>query len=65
MKYKQGERVELEVDEPVSLSFSIRYLNLFNKAATLSEKVILSMSPQTPLVVEYKLGGKEEEWGSI
>lgn len=51
----------MEVDEPVQLSFALRYLNLFNKAATLSNSVILSMSAETPLVVEYKI----EKLGSL
>jgi len=53
--------VILEVDEPVSLSFAARYLNLFSKAAGLSTQVTLNMSSETPLMVEYKLanGGGE------
>ena len=52
---KKEESTILEVDEPVNLSFALRYLNLFNKAATLSPSVTLSLSPETPLVVEYKI----------
>jgi proliferating cell nuclear antigen len=33
---RDDERIELNVDEPVCLSFALRYLNLFNKAAYLS-----------------------------
>jgi len=53
--------VTLEVDEPVSLSFAARYLNLFSKAGSLSGQVTLNMSNETPLMVEYKLsnGGGE------
>lgn len=53
--------VALEVDEPVGLSFAARYLNLFSKAAGLSNQVTLNMSNETPLMVEYKLnnGGGE------
>lgn len=40
LKAQDAQRKEdstiIEVDEPVSLSFAIRYLNLFNKASTLS-----------------------------
>jgi len=50
---KKEEQTILEVDEPVSLSFALRYLNLFNKASNLSTQVRLSMSADTPLVVEY------------
>lgn len=52
---KKDEQTILEVDEPVSLSFALRYLNLFNKASNLSPQVILSMSADTPLVVEYRI----------
>jgi proliferating cell nuclear antigen len=53
--------VSLQVDEPVSLSFAARYLNLFSKAAGLSSQVSLYMSGETPLMVEYRLahGGGE------
>jgi len=39
----------------VKLSFALRYLNLFNKAYTLSTHVKLSMAADTPLVVEYEV----------
>jgi len=58
---KKEEQTILEVDEPVSLSFALRYLNLFNKASNLSNQVILSMSNDTPLVVEYRI----ENLGSL
>lgn len=37
----------------VTLSFALRYLNLFNKAYNLSNEVKISMSENTPLCVEY------------
>jgi len=46
--------IALQVDEPVSLSFAARYLNLFSKAAGLAAQVTLNMSSETPLMVEYK-----------
>lgn len=58
---KSYDRVILEVAEPVSASFALRYLNSFNKASVLSTQVILSMSPDTPLVVEFKV----EKLGSM
>jgi proliferating cell nuclear antigen len=58
---KKEEQVILEVDEPVNLSFSLRFLNFFNKAASLSPSVTLSMSTDSPLVVEYKI----ENLGSL
>ena len=44
-----------DVDEPVNLGFAIRYLNLFNKASALSNRVTLSLSTESPLMVEYKI----------
>ena len=62
------------MDEPVNLSFALRYrlisrwtlsisryLNLFNKAAPLSNHVVLYLSNDTPLVVEYQI----ERLGSL
>lgn len=45
----------IELTEPVSLTFALRYLNFFTKATSLSDQVKLSMSPDVPLVVEYKM----------
>jgi len=42
-------------DDAVTLSFALRYLNLFNKAYTLSNSVKISMAADTPLVVEYEV----------
>ncbi len=53
--------VLLDVDEPVSLSFAARYLNLFSKAGGLSGQVILNLSNETPLMVSYKLANNTGE----
>ena len=42
-------------EDTVKLSFALRYLNLFNKAYSLSNQVKLSMAAETPLVVEYEV----------
>jgi len=34
----------------------LRYLNIFNKAATLCPTVTLKLTADTPIVVEYKIG---------
>ena len=39
----------------------LRYLNFFTKATPLSPQVILSLSPEVPLVVEYDI----EEVGHV
>ena len=36
-------------------SFALRYLNIFNTAATLSPQVTLKLTADTPIVVEYKI----------
>lgn len=51
----ENDSILLDVDEPVSLSFAARYLNLFSKAGCLSTQVTLNMSNETPLMVMYKI----------
>jgi proliferating cell nuclear antigen len=55
----EGDRREdqtvLNIDESVNLSFALRYLNMFNKAASLSSSVTLMMSSDQPLVTEFKI----------
>lgn len=51
----ENDSVNLDVDEPVSLSFASRYLNLFSKAGGLSGQVTLNMSNETPIMVVYKI----------
>lgn len=45
----------IEMQEPVSLTFALRYLNSFTKATPLSETVTISLSSELPVVVEYKI----------
>jgi len=52
---KPEESTTIEVQEPVSLTFALRYLNFFTKATALSSSVTLSMSKEVPLVVEYRI----------
>jgi len=52
---KDNERVNLQIDSPVKLTFALRYLNMFNKAVSLSNFVSLNMSEENPLMVEYKI----------
>jgi proliferating cell nuclear antigen len=52
---KEQERVVIDMEEPVELNFALRYLNFFTKATPLSGSVILSMSPDVPVVVEYPI----------
>lgn len=48
--------VTIDITQTVTLSFALRYLNLFTKGTPLASSVTLSLSPDTPLVVEYKIG---------
>ena len=50
---KADERLVLSVSENVAMSFALRYLNLFNKAASLSDEVVISLSPEVPVVVKF------------
>ena len=58
---KEENNVTIEMEEPVTLNFALRYLNFFTKAAPLSGSVCLQLSKDVPLVVEYKM----EELGHI
>lgn len=53
---KLEESTVIELVEPVSLTFALRYLNFFTKATPLSGTVTISMSNDVPLVVEYRIG---------
>lgn len=49
--------VEIELTEPVSLTFSLKYLVNFCKAQPLSDRVKVCLSNEVPLLVEYGLAG--------
>merc|ERR1711881_581213 len=46
----------IELQEPCSLTFALRYLNFFTKATPMSDQVTLSLSKEVPLAVEYQVG---------
>merc|ERR1712168_876467 len=52
---KEEESIVIDMQEAVNLTFALRYLNFFTKATPLSSQVILSLSPEVPLVVEYDI----------
>jgi proliferating cell nuclear antigen len=52
---KSGENVEIEMSEPVSLVFSLKYLVNFCKACPISNTVKLQLSQEVPLVVEFPM----------
>ncbi|RVW65874.1 Proliferating cell nuclear antigen [Vitis vinifera] len=49
------EATVIEMNEPVSLTFALRYMNSFTKATPLSNTVTISLSSELPVVVEYKI----------
>ncbi|ORY19478.1 proliferating cell nuclear antigen [Clohesyomyces aquaticus] len=53
---KPATNVEIDMTEPVALTFSLKYLVNFCKASGLSDQVKLCLSNEVPLLVEYSLG---------
>lgn len=47
------EQTVIELQEPVTLTFALRYLNSFTKATPLAPTVQLQMSKELPVVVQY------------
>ncbi|KAG5956305.1 DNA polymerase delta processivity factor [Claviceps arundinis] len=54
---KPQNNIDIELTEPVSLVFSLKYLVNFCKASTLADHVKLCLSSEVPLLVEYILSG--------
>lgn len=46
---KEEDNVTIEMNQAVTLTFALRYLNYFTKATALSPQVTLSMSQDVPL----------------
>ena len=49
----ENEGVSVEVREPVNVNFSIKYMNQFTKATSLSNRVRISLCNDVPVVIEY------------
>lgn len=45
----------ITLQQPVNLTFALKYLNNFAKATPLSPSVMLCMTQDVPLLVEYKI----------
>ncbi|GAB4831874.1 hypothetical protein Ancab_005889 [Ancistrocladus abbreviatus] len=45
----------VEMQQPVMLTFALKYVNTFTKATSLSGQVTISMSADMPMVIEYKI----------
>lgn len=52
---KEEENVQIEMENPVALTFAIKYLNSFGKGAPLSPQVKLTLKNGSPLIVEYAI----------
>lgn len=50
-----AKNIEINLSEPVALTFSLKYLVNFCKASGLSTSVKLCLSNEVPLLVEYPL----------
>jgi len=51
------EKLKVDIVEPVELNFALNFLIHFTKATPLSPTVTLNLSSDSPLSVEYRLGG--------
>lgn len=49
--------VIIDVEEPISLSFALRFFNIFGKGACLNDRVTLSFAKENPCMIEYILDG--------
>jgi len=58
---KEKDQVIIDMEEPVELNFALRYLNFFTKATSLADHVVISMSPEVPIVIEYPI----EDFGHV
>lgn len=45
----------IEMNKPVSLTFSLKYFNMFAKATPLSGSVSMHMQEELPIMIEYKI----------
>lgn len=53
---KEEDDISIEMTEAVVLTFASRFMCFFTKATALSQRVTLSMTKDSPLMVEYKIG---------
>lgn len=58
---KPEEAVTISMSEGISQTFALKYLIQFSKATPLCSQVTLSLSPDVPLVVEYKVVESDDD----
>jgi len=49
--------VEVNIEEPVSLSFALRFMNIFARGAALSDRVKLNFTRDSPCMIEFDIEG--------
>eukprot|EP00741_Cyanophora_paradoxa_P010997 tig00020553_g10631.t1 len=49
----EANKITIECNDPVELSFALRYLNMFARASSISDMVKISISPDVPICIEY------------
>lgn len=54
---KKEDQTTIEVVQPVTQQFALNYLNLFNRASTLSVFTRLMLHQEQPLVIEFRIDG--------
>merc|ERR1719171_2533169 len=54
---KDEDRISLSVHDPVSLTFSFKYLHHFCRGAPLSPHVTLTLTKDKPLICKYEIDG--------
>jgi len=52
---KEEDQVSIELNEPVTQTYALRFLNFFTRATPLASTVTLSICKEVPLVLEYKM----------
>lgn len=52
---KEEDKVQIEMDNPVSLTFSFKYLHYFCRGAPLSPHVKLTLRNDSPLITQYDI----------
>jgi proliferating cell nuclear antigen len=52
---KDDEETTISLTDPISLTFALKYLGIFSKSSTLSNKVTISLASDNPVMIEYQL----------
>ena len=60
---KEEENVTIELEEPVTQTFALRYLNYFTKSTNLSKTVTLSLKPKVKYKTRAKMMKKYQAFG--